>query len=147
MARSRSFDGSFDDMPLSIQRAASVDRSYYAQALCINERNGTPKIAWLATPGKRYRVGANLYDGDKLIELALTTCSICPVQWECTRTAIDADERWGIWGDTLDNIAWLERRSRDLGQSSAAVLDGAKALGHSVQVTITRLRVAHAEAC
>lgn len=140
MARSRSFDGSFDDMPLSIQRAASVDRSYYREALCINERNQTPKVAWLATPGKKYRVGAHIFDGDKLIELALTTCSICPVQWECTRTAIEADERWGIWGDTLDNIVWLDRRTKANGMSAVGVLDAAKQLGHSVQVTISTLR-------
>lgn len=110
MARTRSFDGSFDDLPVSMQRAANVDRSFYSDAACRNEVRGTPKIAWTVAPGRKHRVGGNIYDADKLIELALLVCGMCPVQWQCAAAAIEADESAGTWADSLDNIRALSRR-------------------------------------
>ena len=135
MARTRSFDGTFEDLPLSMQRAARVDRSFYVSAACRNDVRGTPKIAWTATPGRKYRVGANIFDADKLIELALLTCSICPVQWRCAAAAIEADESAGTWGDTLDNIRWLSRQSDPVN-----ILEMAESTGTTVQRVIARLR-------
>lgn len=135
MARTTSFDGKFEDLPLSMQRAAQVDRSFYASASCRNDVRGTPKIAWTVTPGKKYRVGANIYDADKLIELALLTCQGCPVQWRCAAAAIEADESAGTWADTLDNIRWLSRRS-----NWAVTLEMAQSTGTPVQRIIARLR-------
>lgn len=135
MARTRSFDGTFDDLPLSMQRAARVDRSFYVDASCRNEVRDTPKIAWIAVPGKKYRIGSNIYDGEKLTELALLTCSGCPVQWRCAAAAIEADESAGIWSDTLDNVRWLGRRPRH-----ERVLEMAQSTGVSVQRTIVMLR-------
>ena len=135
MARTRSFDGSFEDLPLSIQRAALVDRSFYVDAVCRNEVRGTPKIAWTATPGRKYMVGSNRYDGEKLVELALLSCTGCPVQWKCAAAAIDADEAAGVWGDTLDNLRWLGKRP-----DHARVLEMAQSTGTPVQRTIRFLR-------
>jgi len=105
MPRVASYSGSFDEMPLSVQRAASVPRDYYAQALCRPGESSTPSIAWTVEPGKKQHVVAGvIYDGDTLVELALLTCRICPVQWECASVAIAADEKAGIWSDTLDNL-------------------------------------------
>lgn len=131
MPRSASYDGSFDKMPLSVQRAASVDRSFYAKALCVNDVPGVPRRAWLAVPGTKYRLGGNLYEGEKLIELALTTCLICPVQWECAWAAIEAGECAGIWADTLDNLR-LVRRNK-------AKMDIARRQGTPVQVAVRQL--------
>ena len=134
VARSRSFDGGFDDLPLSIQRALQVDRSFYTHAACRTER-GTPKIAWVASSGRKYQVGANYYSGDKLIELALTVCSTCPVQWQCANAALEADERAGIWADTLDNLHWLRRQG-----NHQEKLEMAESAGVTVQRTIVILR-------
>ena len=134
MARSRSFDGDYDDLPLSIQRALRVDRSFYDEANC-RTVSGTPRIAWVAAPGRTYTVGANRYSGEKLVELALLGCATCPVQWECSACAIEADERAGIWGDTLDNLKWLSR----LGGHEER-LKKAKAAGVTVQRAIFMLR-------
>ena len=136
MARSRSYDGGFDDLPLSIQRALKVDRSFYDHAACRTDA-GTPKIAWVAAPGQRYKVGANNYSGTKLIELAMTTCSTCPVQWQCAIAALDADERAGVWADSLDQLHWLRRTyPRDY----ADKIEMAQSTGVSVQRTIRLLR-------
>jgi len=134
VARSRSFDGGFDDLPLSIQRALQVDRSFYADAAC-STAQGTPKIAWIASPGRKYLVGANTYSGEKLIELALTVCSTCPVQWKCATAALEADERAGIWSDTLDNLHWLRRQGQH-----RETIEMAESAGVTVQRTIVMLR-------
>jgi len=134
MARSRSFDGDFDDLPLSIQRALEVDRSFYRDANC-RTSSGTPKIAWIAVAGRTYTVGANRYSGEKLIELALLGCATCPVQWECSACALQADERAGVWGDTLDNLKWLRRQG-----NHEAKLEMAKSAGVTVQATVSILR-------
>lgn len=136
VARSRSFDGGYDDLPLSIQRALQVDRSFYVDAAC-QTPSGTPKIAWVASPGGKYKVGANTYRGEKLIELALTICMTCPVQWECATAALDADERAGIWGDTLENLSWLRRKHpADYGKK----IGMAQSTGVSVQRSIRLMR-------
>lgn len=119
-------------MPLSVQRAAAVPRDYYAQALCRPGVSPAPSIAWTVEPGKKkHRVAGRIYDGETLVELALTTCRICPVQWECADAALRADERAGIWSDQLDNL-W---RIRD----KPAVLVNAKAQGVPVQIAVRRL--------
>jgi hypothetical protein len=135
MARSRSFDGGFDDLPLSIQRALRVDRSFYAEASCRTNEHTAPKIAWVASPGRNYKVGANRYSGEKLIELALSVCSTCPVQWQCASAALEADERAGVWSDTLENLHWLRRRG-----NHEVTLRMAQSAGVTVQRTITMLR-------
>ena len=119
-----------------MQRAAMVDRSFYVDAACRNEIRSTPKKAWTAEPGKKYQIGANIYDGDKLIELALLTCAGCSVQWKCATAAIEADESAGTWSDTLVNIRWLGRRPR-----YQASLDLAQLKGVSVQQAILELRI------
>jgi len=119
-----------------MQRAAMVDRSFYVDAACRNDVRNTPKKAWTAEPGKKYRIGANLYDGDKLIELALLTCSGCPVQWRCAAAAIEADEPAGTWSDTLVNIRWLGRRP-----DYQVALDRAQLNGMPVQQAILELRI------
>jgi len=129
MPRAASYSGSFDEMPLSVQRAAAVPRDYYDQALCRPGESAVPSIAWTVEPGKkRHLVAGNMYDGDTLVELALTTCRICPVQWECATVALAADEAAGIWSDLLDNL----KRVRN----QPTILMKAKAQGVPVQIAV-----------
>jgi hypothetical protein len=136
MARTASFDGSFEDMPLSIRRAHEADRSYYAHAAC-RSMVDTPKIAWLAEPGRKYTYGNHSYRGSRLIELALQGCAMCPVQWDCTKTAIEAGESAGIWGDTIDQINWLQRRYPN---RALDIVEMARSTGVTIQNTIRHLR-------
>lgn len=130
--RAASYSGSFDEMPMSVRRAALVPRDYYDQALCRSGRSSTPSIAWTVEPGKRkHLVAGNLYDGDTLVEWALVTCRICPVQWECADVALRAEEAAGIWGDTLDNLRVF--------RNSPGVLMTLKSSGVPVQVAVRRL--------
>jgi hypothetical protein len=121
-------------MPLAALRALSVDRGYYADAHCRTPAM-TPKAAWLAESGRRYSIGGHSYRGEKLIELALLGCATCPVQWKCAAAAIEADERAGIWADSLDNLRWLARETKYVD-----VLEMAESTGVTVQRTIVMLR-------
>lgn len=133
MPRAASYSGSFDEMPVAVQRAAAVPRDYYSQALCRPGGTEVPALAWTADPNKTYMIGSNRMSGEKLNELAMTTCRICPVQWECAAVAIAADEAAGIWADTIDNL----RRFR----FAPEALVRAKARGIPVQIALTtRLR-------
>jgi hypothetical protein len=131
MPRAASYSGSFEEMPLSVQRAAAVSRDFYADALCIPSRTTHPSLAWIADPNKTYRLGSENVSGEVLIQWALTTCQICPVQWECASAALAAEEAAGIWADTLDNLRALRGRPE--------VLVQAKRRGVSVQVAVRRL--------
>ena len=121
-------------MPLSALRALSVDRDYYSEAAC-RTTDMTPKAAWLAENGRSYPIGGQTYQGEKLIELALLGCATCPVQWRCAAAAIEADERAGIWSDTLDNIRWLSNCG-----DHKTILEMAQSTGVTVQRTIVMLR-------
>lgn len=136
VARTTSYDGNFEDMPVSVRRAMEADRSYYSQALCSTD-TGSPKIAWLAEPGRRYTYGGHTYRGERLIELARSTCALCPVQWDCAITAIEAGESAGIWSDTIENLRWL-RRTYPI--DFAAKIDMARSTGVTVQRAIKMLR-------
>lgn len=128
--RAVSYGGSFDEMPLAVQRAARVPRDYYDKALC-RDVDENIRIAWIAEPKVRYKFGTQRILGSVLNEFALETCRMCPVQWECAATALEADEAAGIWSDTLDNLRLLRNRPD--------VLAKAKKRGVPVQDAVRKL--------
>ena len=135
MARTTSFDGAFEDMPISMRRAAEADRSYYPQAACRTTGN-TPRLAWTAEAGRKYKVGNMTYRGARLIELALEACRYCPVQWDCASTAIEAHESAGTWSDTIENVRWLGRQKNE----HEKLIDMARSTGVPMQRAIVMLR-------
>ena len=96
MPRAASYSGSFEEMPLSVQRAAAVPRDFYAEALCRPGRSDVVALAWIADPNQSYKLGTQRVKGTVLNAMALATCRICPVQWECASAAILAEEAAGI---------------------------------------------------
>ena len=93
-------------MPLSVQRAASVPRDFYDDALCRTD-TGVVAAAWTVEPNQRVELHGEWVRGRVLNALALEVCRVCPVQWECATAAIQADEKAGVWGDTLDRLRKL----------------------------------------
>ena len=122
-------------MPISFRRAAEADRSYYPKASC-RSPGDTPRLAWTAEAGRKYKVGSQHYRGAKLIELALEVCKYCPVQWDCVETAIEAGESAGTWSDTIENVRWLGRQKRE----GRELISMARSTGVPVQRAIVMLR-------
>lgn len=132
VARTTSFDGAFEDMPLTVQRAAGVDRTFYRDALCRDDEHAVPRLAWVVEdPKKKYTIGSHIYRGAVLQRLALEVCAHCPVQWDCAAAALEADEQAGIWADTLDNLRALRYRP--------GVIEMARSTGVSIQETVRML--------
>lgn len=131
MPRKQSYDGSFEDLPVSIRRALSVDRSWEVDAAC----RGRGSWPWVAEADRTYLIQGHRYSGVKLIELAMVTCQTCPVQWECAATAIRADEKAAIWGGaTADQLAIFRKRAGGVDRA-VEILE----MGKSSGVTVGRL--------
>ena len=130
MPRHSSYSGSFDEMPLAVQRATSVPRDWYDQALCRND-HGFVKWAWIAEERAVYRIGSQDIKGSVLHDLAATVCQVCPVQWECALGAIAADERAGVWGDHVDRLKFIAR--------SPAQAQAARDMGFTVREAVRQL--------
>ena len=135
MARTTSFGGTYEDMPISFRRAAEADRSYYPKAAC-RKAADTPALAWTAESGQSYKIGDNRYKGSKLVELALQVCHYCPVQWDCVSTALEAHESAGTWSDTIENVRWLGRQK----QEGQELISMARSTGVPIQTAIVMLR-------
>lgn len=107
MPNRQSYDTT-DGWPAWLLRAISADRSYYAQARCRTD-TGVVRVAWTAERTKTYQPlpGGETLSGETLIELAQLQCRLCPVQWDCVRTAIIAGEPVGTWADRIENVKWL----------------------------------------
>lgn len=47
------------------------------------------------------------------IAVAKATCAICPVRYECLKSALERGEQWGIWGGmTPDERKTLRRKQQ-----------------------------------
>ncbi len=139
VARTSALKGDFTTLPEAFARAGEVDRAYYSKALC-RTVNDTPKLAWVAEPSGKYRLGENAYRGEKLIEMALTVCAVCPVQWTCARAAIDGDERAGTWAAPMADLRWLRAAHP---KQWRTIVDVAEAEGIPVHVAIRTARGLH----
>lgn len=117
----------------------AIDRSFYADALCRTD-DGVPKVAWTVDNRQAFhRIDGRLYKTSTLIDLALRTCQICPVQWECAAAAIESNELLGTWGDRIEHLVSY---GNVVGQDKyREELMAAKRVGRSVQVVVaTRLQ-------
>ena len=135
MPNRQSYDTT-EGWPAWLLRAISADRSYYARARCRTD-TGVVRVAWTAERKKRYQPvpGGEVLAGDELIELACMQCRLCPVQWDCVRTAIQAGEPIGTWADRIENVQWLATQ-----EDWQRLVDGAEETGVSVQELITIAR-------
>lgn len=134
MPKRSTFSGDVAQLPIHLQRALSVDRSYYSRAICRTPTD-TPKLAWTAERTKRYEVNGQQIPGPKLIQMAVMVCKSCPVQWRCAEAAIEAGEPVGTWGAPIEDIEWLSRRP-----NWRRILDHAQVEQVDVATTIRRLR-------
>lgn len=109
MGKRVSFSGSGVELPWWSLRAATVDRTFYKDALCRQEKV-IPRISWTAEIKRSYEIEGQKHSGYSLIKMACTICKDCPVQWECARAAINGEELVGTWSDRIENIKWLSRQ-------------------------------------
>lgn len=73
----------------------------------------------------------------KLMDVALTFCQMCPVQWDCASYAVVAQETYLIWAMSNEDMRMLRKRADAL-----ILIERARNAGISVQVAIRPLRAA-----
>jgi hypothetical protein len=133
-------DDSFDVLPLYIQCALGVSRDWTDEARCRRPGQRDARSLWLVSSGEVLDFGGSRYTGANLIQLALLTCLGCPVQWQCTRFALETWPNWGTWGVDISGLRWLKKRKA----MGSALLDKAEEDGVPVQVAVGAARAAEA---
>lgn len=127
--------------PSYVTRAYAYDDEWKRQAVCRgHNKPGSPfKDAWTTDPATMHIIGegpaAKVVSGQMLIDIALTFCAMCPVQWDCTTWALEVGERIGTWGVTYDDLLWLRERRDPL-----RIVETARASGTAVQVAVATRR-------
>jgi len=97
-------------------------------------KGGEPSV-WLVEPQERYKFGDGTVSGEQLLEVALGQCSLCPVQWDCASAAVEADEPWGVWGMTYDDLEWVKRRA-----DAEGFIRDAQRRGQPIQFAVSHAR-------
>jgi len=127
--------------PSYVTRAYAFDTEWQREAVCRgHNKPGSPfKDAWTTEPSSMHILGegpgAKVVSGQMLIDIALTFCAMCPVQWDCTTWALDVEERIGTWGITYDDLGWLR-----LQRSPHRIVEAARAKEIPVQVYVASRR-------
>lgn len=126
MKTNRSFEAGL--LPVYMQRAAGVKRDFMLHGKCRVGQHSLPREAWTMDRKDKALQGE---EPETWIRLALTICQSCPVQYDCTRFALQVDERWGTWGVDIIDLQWMKHTKR-----GPEIIDAAEALGVSVHVAV-----------
>lgn len=111
--------------PSYVTRAYHFDVTWQKQALCLGHNK----------PGSPFQHAWTTDSDPTLIEVALTFCQMCPVQWDCTTWALDVEERTGTWGISYDDLLWLRKR-----RFPYRLIEEARGRGEAVQVAVSARR-------
>ena len=138
MPRGNSFvDDDPSTFPLHVRLAYDQSLAWRAEGHCIG-LGGELRLAWSVLAKEEIVVGDSVYLGAQLIDLALEYCKACPVQYHCSRyalnTAPSSSYIWGTWGAPMADLRWVKQH--DLGY----VVDDAERDGVPVQVALKQAR-------
>ncbi len=135
MARN-SLDSDLEDLPQYMISAFGVSRDWMRQGKCWKPTKRDPRNPWTMSAADAIVIGDTTYYGPELIELALMSCVSCPVQWACTRFALETWPNWGTWGLGISDLRWLHKHPG----LADAILDESEEAGTPVQVATARAR-------
>jgi len=132
------FDG--DDCLSYIEAGRGLDTSFKQRGNChFSRRTPAMERAWTQT---RSETGYN----PKLEQLALASCHICPVQWECCAYAI-ATQSW-TWKEAMWTFIYAvrprDRMRLARHENWREMLAEAKAHAMPVAIVVKRLKLAEA---
>jgi hypothetical protein len=110
MPAHRTTDGNLDHAPVYIRAAVGQDLSWKERAKCRGQGVEMGGI-WLLEDNDIVEFGESRYTGKVITEMALTWCSVCPVQYDCARFGVITGAKVGTYGVHLDLLKWLMKRS------------------------------------
>lgn len=65
--------------------------------------------------------------------MAVMICQTCPVQWSCTRFAVDTQAEWATYGCRMRHLRWLQEL---LYWDAMLILDDAELSGTPVEIAV-----------
>lgn len=112
------------------RRVATSDSSWIADAACAGI--GPARRQWFQCAEKdEINVAGAIVTGLAAQKMAETICFSCPVQWECTREAINLEHDDCVWGVRTRHLRWLRQQPNPHG-----IIDTARVEGVPVQVAV-----------
>jgi hypothetical protein len=109
MPAHRTTDGNLDHAPIYIRAAVGLDLGWKQQAKCLGKGVELGGI-WLLDDNEEVWFGDSMYSGEVLTEMALTWCSVCPVQYDCTRFGVITRAKVGTYGVHHNLLVKLMKR-------------------------------------
>jgi hypothetical protein len=67
-----------------------------------------PAVAWRCGENGQMELAGRQVDCAEVTKMAVMICQTCPVQWSCTRFAVEVGEQWGTWGTRIRFLRWLQ---------------------------------------
>lgn len=124
--------------PPYVARAHLYDDSWKDHALCTGHiKEGSPfRQAWITDPSTKHRLGDQTVLGSTLIDVALTFCAMCPVQWDCATWAVQVRERCGTWAMPYERLEQMQANP----ERAIVIIDRARITGTPVQIAVRNTR-------
>lgn len=109
-----------------------AERTWMPHGLC---RTGKlPKQAWQCGESGTMVVSGREVNCYEVTKLAVMICQTCPVQWSCTRFALDTEAAWGTYGCRIRYLKWM---LEDLEYWDALlIIDDAELAGTPVEIAM-----------
>lgn len=90
---------------LTFEAWIEAERTWMQYGLC---RTGQlPSIAWRCGEDGTIEIAGSEVRCAEVTEAAAMICQTCPVQWSCTRFAVDTEAAWGTYGCRRRHLKWL----------------------------------------
>lgn len=94
--------------------------------------------AWTAGEDGKEMLHGRKVPASALTEMAVMVCQTCPVQYDCTRYAVEYAEAAGTWGCRRRHLEWLFKRS-----DAMLIIGAAEAEAVPVEQYVAAVRVQH----
>lgn len=91
---------------LTFEQWEEAERTWMPHGLC---RTGKlPSVAWRCGEDGVMTIAGHEVRCAEVTEQAAMICQTCPVQWSCTRFALDTEAAWGTYGCRRRHLKWLQ---------------------------------------
>ena len=122
---------------LTFEAWLEAERTWQPHGLC---RTGKlPGYAWRCGESGTIDINGRTVKCSEVTTMAVMLCQTCPVQWSCTRFALDTEADWATYGCRIRHIRWLlELEYWD----ALMIIDDAETSGTPVEIAVREAKKA-----
>lgn len=92
-----------------------------------------PGIAWRCGENGTMEIAGKTVDCAEVTKAAVQICQTCPVQWSCTKFAVQVEAEWSTWGCRMRHLRWLQELEE---WDAVLILDDAEKLEIPVEIAV-----------